>query len=216
MGQGIILSLHQYETADIPCVYGDGSGNRMNKRYFKTPDEWRIWLQHHHDAENEVWLVFFRKETGEPSIAYEAAVEEALCFGWIDSIIKKMDERRYVRKFTPRNDNSVWSKRNKERVARLMADNRMTEAGMAKIEAAKRNGWWDKLTAADTCFQMPAAFRSALAENPVALELFNKLSPGYRKRYIGWIAAAKRPETRDRRIRESIALLENGQKLGMK
>jgi len=97
-----------------------GNIRKMKLLYVKTAQEWRKWLSHNHDTETEVWLVFFKKETGEPSLQYESSVEEALCFGWIDSIIKKLDDNRYVRKFTPRKNSSKWSELNKKRVARLI------------------------------------------------------------------------------------------------
>ncbi|UCE08612.1 MAG: YdeI/OmpD-associated family protein [bacterium] len=188
----------------------------MKRVHFKTSDEWREWLKSNHDKENEMWLIFFKKETGEPSIEYEAAVEEALCFGWIDSIIKKIDEKRYVRKFTPRKDSSKWSELNKNRIAKLIKNNRMTEVGLVKIETAKRNGLWDKPDRPNIQFDIPKEFQSALNKNQKAKENFNQLAPTYQKQYIGWIVIAKRQETRERRIKESIDLLEKGQKLGLK
>lgn len=188
----------------------------MKQLYFKTSDNWRNWLASNHDKENEVWLIFFKKETGEPSIEYESAVEEALCFGWIDSIIKKIDEKRYARKFTPRKDSSKWSELNKKRVAKLIKDNRMTEMGLAKIETAKRNGCWDKQNRPNIQFDIPKEFQSALNQNKKARENFNQLSPTCQKQYIGWIVVAKRQETKERRIKESIDLLEKGQKLGLR
>ena len=116
----------------------------MDLNYSKTPAEWREWLQNNHDRSTGVWLVFHKKGSGLPSIDYEDAVIEALCFGWIDSIIKKIDEEQYARKFTPRNDNSIWSASNKVRIEKLINSGRMTEIGLAKIEAAKKNGQWEK------------------------------------------------------------------------
>ena len=184
--------------------------------YFKTSDEWRQWLKSHHDKENEVWLIFYKKGTGKPSMEYEASVEEALCFGWIDSIIKKINDEIYVRKFTPRKDNSLWSELNKERAARLIRSKRMTEIGLAKIERAKRNGQWDKPDRPEIPWDMPGEFRRALDQNKKAKTFFNQLAPTYQKHFMGWIQVAKRPETREKRIRECIGLLEKGQKLGLK
>jgi len=188
----------------------------MKQLYCKTDAEWREWLQRNHDRESEVWLVFYKKCTGEPTVTYEPAVEEALCFGWIDSIIRSIDDRTYMQKFTPRKDGSKWSPVNKARVARLIESGRMTEFGLAKIETAKRNGQWDKSSGHVFDDTVPEALQAALDRNARAQETFQGLATSYRRHYIGWIGAAKRPETREKRIAEAVALLEQGQKLGMK
>jgi len=191
-------------------------GDILKKLDLKSSGEWREWLSRHHDQASEVWLVFYKKESRQPTIPYEQAVEEALCYGWIDSIIKKLDDIRYARKFTPRNENSVWSPSNKKRVAKLIKEGRMTEIGRAKIEAAKKSGWWDKDERPEIQFDMPAEFELALSKNRKAKLNFEKLARGYQKHYIIWIAMAKREETRQKRIQESLALLEKGEKLGLK
>jgi uncharacterized protein YdeI (YjbR/CyaY-like superfamily) len=189
----------------------------MKKIYIKDRTEWRDWLSDNHDKEAEVWLIYCKVETGKPSIEYEASVEEALCFGWVDSIIKKLDETKYARKFTPRKADSVWSESNKKRVGKLIEAGLMTEHGMRKVEAAKRNGRWDEpVQKPELTFEMPPEFREALARNKAAKENFDKLAATYQKQYTGWIEFAKRPETRERRIRESIRLLEKGEKLGLR
>ena len=188
----------------------------MKQLYFTTSEDWRKWLDRNYDQENEVWLVFFKKETGEPTLEYEAAVEEALCFGWIDSIIKKIDEKKYVRKFTPRKDSSNWSESNKKRIAKLLKNNRMSAPGLAKIKAAKQSGRWEKSDRPKIQFDIPQEFQSALDQNSKAKKNFDQLSPTYQKQFIGWIVVAKREETRERRINESILLLEKAQKLGLK
>jgi uncharacterized protein YdeI (YjbR/CyaY-like superfamily) len=164
----------------------------------------------------ELLLIFYKKETDKPSIDYEAAVEEALCFGWIDSLVKKIDEERYARKFTPRKDKSVWSESNKKRVKKVIKDGRMTEYGLEKIKAAKKSGKWYKNGPPDIPFTMPSLFSQALKKNKKAKENFEKLSPSHRKHYIGWIATAKKKETVEGRIKESIKILERGKKLGLK
>ncbi|MFQ6084488.1 MAG: YdeI family protein [Candidatus Aminicenantia bacterium] len=188
----------------------------MKQLYVKTRDEWKNWLSKHHNRETEVWLIFFKKETRKPSIEYGAAVEEALCFGWIDSIIKKIDDTKYARKFTPRKDNSKWSELNKKRTEKMIREGRMTEFGLVKIDAAKKAGYWDKLESPDISFDLPLEFEQALAQNKKANENFKKLAPTYQKQYIGWIAVAKRQETKERRIKESIVLLQKGEKLGLR
>ena len=193
-----------------------GKHKTMKQLYFKTSSEWREWLHENHDKENELWLIFYKKETGLPSIDYESAVEEALCYGWIDSIIKKIDEQRYAQKFTPRKLKSKWSPSNKTRVNKLIKVGRMTPAGQVKIDAAKANGMWNKSDRPVLSLEIPLEFKKALDQNKKAKEYFNSLATSYKKQYIGWIVTAKKEETRKKRINESIALLEKGEKLGMK
>jgi len=188
----------------------------MKQLYFTNRMEWREWLQVHYGQESEVWLIFYKKGTGKPTMDYEAAVEEGLCFGWIDSIIKKIDDERYARKFTPRKEESKWSESNKRRVKRLIKNGLMTEIGMAKVKEAKESGRWDKTGRPQIPFELPEDFKAALDNNAKARKFFNGLAPSYRKQFIGWIAMAKRPETRAKRIEESIGLLKKGEKLGMK
>lgn len=188
----------------------------MKQLYVTDRDEWRDWLSRHNATEAGVWLIFYKKETSRPTISYEDAVEEALCFGWIDSIIKKIDATRYARKFTPRKDNSKWSELNKKRADKMIKEGRMTDVGLAKTQTAKKTGLWEKDGRPRISFDIPPEFAQALAHNKKAKESFDKLASSYRKHYIGWIAVAKRPETKKRRIEESIALLEQGKRLGLK
>ena len=188
----------------------------MDLNYSKTPAEWREWLQNNHTRSTGVWLVFHKKETGQPSIEYEDAVNEALCFGWIDSVIKKIDAEQYARKFTPRNDNSNWSESNKKRVEKLIRSGQMTEIGLAKIEAARKNGQWEKLDRPEIQFEILDELEAALEENIRAKEYFHQLPPTFQRQYIVWITTAKRKETKQKRIRESVELLEKGQKLGLR
>jgi uncharacterized protein YdeI (YjbR/CyaY-like superfamily) len=188
----------------------------MRQLYVADREQWRKWLSENHSKEVGIWLVFYKKETSKPTISYDAAVEEALCFGWIDSIIKKIDAERYARKFTPRSDTSKWSLLNKKRVNRMIKEGRMSEVGLAKIKSAKKKGLWDKDNRPRISLDIPPEFAKALARNKKAKENFDKLAPSYRRHYIGWINLAKRQETKKRRIEESIALLEKGQRLGLK
>lgn len=188
----------------------------MKELYFKTRKAWRDWLAQNHDKSNGVWLVFYKKHTGTATLAYEAAVEEALCFGWIDSIIKKLDDERYVRKLTPRKADSNWSELNRQRVERLVARKRMAKPGLAMVKAAKASGRWEQSGRPELAFEVPAEFREALAQRPQAQVFFEGLAPSYRKQFIGWIATAKQQATRDRRVKEAVALLGKGKKLGMK
>ena len=189
----------------------------MKNVYVKNRNQWRNWLEKNHDREEKgIWLVFYKKKTNMPSLDYEDAVEEAVCFGWIDSIIKKIDDEKYARKFTPRKDKSLWSQLNKKRVNKMIKEGKMAEAGLAKIKKAKKTGVWQKEPRPQLSFDMPPEFAKALAKNKKAKENFDALADSYRKYYIGWIAYAKRPETKKKRIAESIALLEQGKKLGLK
>ena len=188
----------------------------MEQVYVKTRAEWRNWLKRYYDRNAGIWLLFYKKHTGKPTLEYEEAVEEALCFGWIDSIIKKVDEERYVRKFTPRKADSRWSKLNKKRVTKLIKQGMMTEFGLAIIEQAKKEGFWSQSDIPHIPFEIPRELKEALRKNKKAKLFFDKLAPTYQKQFIGWVYSAKRQETKDRRVRESIALLKEGKKLGMK
>jgi uncharacterized protein YdeI (YjbR/CyaY-like superfamily) len=188
----------------------------VNQLYLKTSNEWRKWLRQNNNRVEEVWLIFYKKETEKPSIDYETAVEEALCFGWIDSLVKKLDEERFIRKFTPRKAKSVWSASNKKRVRKVIKEGRMTEHGIEKIKAAKKSGKWYEDDKPEISFTMHPLFSEALKKNKKAKENFEKLSPSNRKKYIGWIVTAKKQETIEIRIEESIKLLKKEKKLGMK
>jgi uncharacterized protein YdeI (YjbR/CyaY-like superfamily) len=189
----------------------------MQSLYFTSSDQWHKWLTQNHAKQNVVWLTFYKASSGRPSLDYENAVDEALCFGWIDSIIKNVDENSYARKFTRRNPGSKWSEINKSRVARLIAEKRMTAAGMRSVEQAKADGSWDKPDRPPRInTQMPTDFESALKRDKLASHNFYKLAPTYQKQFIIWIVMAKRPETRQRRIEESIRLLVKGEKLGLR
>jgi uncharacterized protein YdeI (YjbR/CyaY-like superfamily) len=143
-------------------------------------------------------------------------VEEALCYGWIDSLVKRIDAERYTQKYTPRKKHSVWSKTNKARVAKMIRQGRMTEAGLAKIRQAKENGEWEKAAGSvPESLSMPPDVQHALAANPTALENFQNFTPSYQKRYIGWITSAKRADTRQKRIQETVRRAEQNKKPGM-
>jgi uncharacterized protein YdeI (YjbR/CyaY-like superfamily) len=180
-----------------------------------TAADWHVWLENHYDSEREVWLTYHKAGSGQPSIGYEDSVDEALCFGWIDSIIQKIGEERYERKFTPRTDTAKWSVSNKRLVATLIREERMTELGLSKLGDASdfREDLADETPRA---LVIPVEVEQGLKSSLLAWETFNKLASSHKRRYIGWIMAAKRPETVQKRIAESIALLERGQTLGLK
>jgi len=184
--------------------------------YAVSRGEWRVWLEKNHDVESEVWLIYYKRHTGKPRIPYDDAVEEALCFGWIDSIVKRIDDERFAQKFTPRKDGSRWSEANKKRVEKMVREARMTEAGLAKVRKAKASGEWFKSRVRKKEVKVPSFMKDALAANKKALENFNKLAPSYKRNFVGWVSSARREETREKRMVEAIRLLERGEKLGMK
>lgn len=177
---------------------------------------WHDWLARHHGDTPEIWLVFFKKHTGRRSIPYEAAVEEALCFGWIDSIKRRLDDARYAFKFTPRKARSHWSASNKRRIARLQAQQRLQPAGQAVLRAAQANGWWDKTPDAEQEAIMPDELQAQLEAHAAARAGYSALSAAQQRQYRLWIGSAKRPATRQKRALEARARLERGEKLGMK
>jgi uncharacterized protein YdeI (YjbR/CyaY-like superfamily) len=188
----------------------------MEHLYVKTRKEWRDWLNRHHDKSDGIWLVLYKKHAGKPTLEYDEAVEEALCFGWIDSIIKNVDDEKYLRKLTLRKPDSRWSELNKKRVGKLLKHGLMTAAGNKRVLEAKASGLWNKADRLQISMEMPKKLERALAKNIKAKRFFDQLAPSYQKQFIGWIAVAKRQETKERRIRESVVLLEQGEKLGMK
>ncbi len=178
-----------------------------------APDRaaWRDWLARHHAASPGVWLVFDRATHRPDRLAYADAVEEALCVGWIDSTVRTLDDTQYVQLFTPRKPRSTWSRVNKARVARLEAEGLMTPAGRAAIEAARRNGAWESLDAVEA-LAMPPELEAALAADPAAARNFAAFAPSARKGFLHWIAQAKRPETRARRVAEVVAQAAAGRR----
>ena len=176
----------------------------------RTRQQWRRWLERHHASSPGVWLVFYKYHTGVKSIPYDDSVREALCFGWIDSLIKRLDARRYALRFKPRQPTSRWSATNRKRWTNLKAADLLAPAGLA---AAPTDTAY---APRPTIPKLPAYIAKALKANPKAWKFFRELAPSYRRHFVGWIHLAKRPGTRQKRIRESITLLAAGQKLGLK
>ncbi len=171
---------------------------------FKDSQEWRKWLAENHDSEQEVWLVHYKKKSDKASISLDDAVQEAICFGWIDSKLMSIDEEKFVLKYTPRKANSVWSKINKERAEKLIESGKMTDAGLAKIEKAKKRGFWKAAYTNKKKDRMPSDLKEALLEDRNAWINFNKFANSYRNMYIGWVSGAKTEETRQKRIAEVV------------
>lgn len=184
-----------------------------NLNFFYTSDrrEWRQWLADNHDKSPGIIFTFYRKETDHPTLTPGEVVEDALCYGWIDGMSCRIDEERNGLRFSPRKPRSIWSKLNKERTEQLVAEGLITPIGLAKIEAAKLDGSWDTLIDSDN-FLMPADLETALLANPIAHEHFHKFSPNSRKIILCWIINAKRSDTRQRRVGETVRLAALGKR----
>ncbi len=178
-----------------------------NSVHPKTRAEWRAWLAEHHSQTEGVWLVSFKKATGKPRVEYDEAVEEALCFGWIDSKANKLDDERSMLWMSPRKPRTGWSKPNKERVTRLIEAGLMTPPGLAKIEAAKLDGSWTALDAVEA-LEIPPDLEKALAETANGTRHFEAFPRSVKRGILEWISAAKRTETRVRRIEETARLAD--------
>jgi uncharacterized protein YdeI (YjbR/CyaY-like superfamily) len=179
----------------------------------KGRQEWRHWLQEHHSSAKSVWLTIHKKQGGITGLQYEDAVEEALCFGWIDGKMKSVDKSTFILRFSVRKPDSIWSVSNRDRALRLMASGQMTEAGLAKIEAARRSGKWDQPVSVKQITgekPMPDDLEKALKEDRDAWEGFSRFSNSTRYMYIYWVTSAKRPATRVNRIRVVVENARNG------
>jgi uncharacterized protein YdeI (YjbR/CyaY-like superfamily) len=189
----------------------------MKELRVKSIEAWRDWLHQNHDKEDVVWLVFKKKGAGPVPFDYQMALDEALCYGWVDSLLRSIDDREYMRKFTPRKPTSTWSQHNKRHVQRLIGEGRMTEHGMKTIEAGKKSGMWDKgIQLPEINDELPGALLQAFQYHPVARENYFKMKASGQKQYNIWINMAKRAETITRRVDESIRLLKRGEELGLK
>jgi uncharacterized protein YdeI (YjbR/CyaY-like superfamily) len=185
--------------------------------YVTNREDWQAWLAKNYASESEVWLIYYKKPSNNPNIPYDDAVEEALCFGWIDSIIQKIDDEKYARKFTPRVNTAKWSASNKIRVAKMVREERMTEAGLAKVTFPIPDSPEESpKPAAQTELFIPEYIRQVLMANPTAWDNFNRLAPSYRKQYIRWILFAKKEENQLKQAQEAVGLLERGEKLGLR
>ncbi|MBE9179544.1 YdeI/OmpD-associated family protein [Oculatella sp. LEGE 06141] len=167
--------------------------------------EWRDWLATHHTRTEGIWLVSYKKATGKPRFDYNDAVEEALCFGWVDSKPNTLDAERSLLWFAPRKAGSGWSKPNKERIEKMMTAGLMAEAGLAKVEAAKQDGSWNALDAIEA-LEIPPDLEEALASYPSARINFEAFPRSVKRGILEWIAIAKKPETRAKRIDETARL----------
>jgi uncharacterized protein YdeI (YjbR/CyaY-like superfamily) len=188
---------------------------KLPEIYISERDDWRDWLAENHDASPGVWLIYYKKHTGIARIAYDDAVEEALCFGWIDSTVRRLDNQRYAQKFVPRRPKSNWSSHNRARAEKLMASGAMAKPGLKKIEAARETGAWDRALEDRVDRPVPPELERVLAADPKAAAEFARLAPTARKYLINWISGAKRQETRDRRAAKAVDRMREGKNPGM-
>ncbi|MBI5490500.1 MAG: YdeI/OmpD-associated family protein [Deltaproteobacteria bacterium] len=189
---------------------------------------WRAWLEKHHETAGEIWLVYYKRHTGKASVTYGEALDEALCFGWIDGIVKRVDDERYMQRWTPRKNARGWSAVNLGHMRRLIAEGRVrphglrvlgvpldggSEAGNSRAETQRRRGGKDREKRAGTTeAQVPEFFERAIGREGAAAASFARLAPSHRRRYVAWILDAKREETRARRLAEAVRLLAAGLK----
>jgi uncharacterized protein YdeI (YjbR/CyaY-like superfamily) len=178
---------------------------------FTTPAAWRAWLKKNHSTAPEAWLLHSKKNAPRKTLTYEEALDEALCFGWIDGLLHTVDDEKFALRYSPRKPKSVWSEGNKRRVERLIGEGRMTAAGLAKIEAAKVNGEWAAATARENVDALPPELEQALKKRPAAWRAFQRWSASRKRQYLYWLLSAKRPATRQKRIQAIVemAMAEN-------
>jgi uncharacterized protein YdeI (YjbR/CyaY-like superfamily) len=189
--------------------------------HFRNDKELRNWLQKNHDTSRGIWMIFFKVKRNTECIKYEEALEEALCFGWIDSLIKKIDEDKYARKFTPRTNTAKWSELNKKKVIDLIKRDKMTPSGLNKIDSYLKTGRVDWVTdqyekKKITEIFVPDFIIAELAKNEPALKNFNNLASTYKRHYVLWITSARQDVTVRNRLKEAIGLLMVNKKLGLK
>lgn len=177
--------------------------DKLQEIYFETHTEWRTWLEKNHDSATGVYLIFYKVESKMPSMRWEEAVKVALCFGWIDSTVKKLDHERRRQYFCSRNAKSVWSKLNKTYIKELIENDLMHNSGLEKVKIAKENGYWSALDDVDNLI-VPQDLQIAFNKNSTAFNNYKNFAPSYRKGYLYWLNQAKRKQTREKRIEKII------------
>lgn len=180
---------------------------------FASPEDWEAWLEAEHGRSDGVWLRFAKKGSGVASVAYAEALEVALCFGWIDSQVARYDERFYLQRFTPRRPRSRWSQLNRDKVEALAREGRLRPAAVEQVELAKADGRWEAAYASPANAEVPADLRQALDASQAAAEAWAGLSKSSRFAVLYQLQEAKKPETRERRLRKFVGLLERGEPL---
>ena len=171
---------------------------------FKTSEEWRDWLKNNHSKASEAWVILYKKKSEKEGLKYVEAVEEAICYGWIDSKMNRVDEDTFRQRFSPRRKNSIWSKSNKDLATRLIAEGKMMKAGYEAIKEGKRSGKWQDAYSSKTLPAIPDDLQRALQASPIAQERFQAFPNSTKLIYIHWIQSAKRPETRAKRIKQVV------------
>jgi uncharacterized protein YdeI (YjbR/CyaY-like superfamily) len=184
-----------------------------DRQRFSSADEWRAWLDAHHAASDGVWLEFAKKGSGETTVGYDEALDAALAYGWIDSQVRRLDERFYLQRFTPRRARSPWSKRNRELAEAMIAAGRMHPAGLAEVERAKADGRWERAYDSPANASVPDDLQAALDASPKAAAFFATLSAQNRYAITYRLQDARKPETRARRLATFVEMLERGETL---
>jgi uncharacterized protein YdeI (YjbR/CyaY-like superfamily) len=177
--------------------------------FFPSQQEWREWLEANHATAREAWLLISKKGAARKSLSLAEAVEEALCFGWIDSHMRPVDTQAYRLRFSPRRPGGIWALSNVQRAERLMQQGRMTPAGLAAVEAAKASGQWQAATRREDLSLVPPELNAVLQADDAARAAYHKMAPSLIKQYLHWINSAKRPETRQKRIQSLLEKLHS-------
>jgi len=179
---------------------------------FTSSKEWRKWIARNHAKSSGVWLRFFKKQSGEKTVTYSEALDEALCYGWIDGQANRYDAKSYVQKFTPRRPKSIWSKRNTEKAERLIQEGRMKKAGMQQVELAKADGRWQQAYDSPKNMKVPEDFLLQLSKNKKAKSFFDGLNKANQYAIAWRLQTAKKAETREKRLKEILAMMIEGKK----
>lgn len=181
---------------------------------FASSKKWKEWLSKNYARSNNgIWLRIYKKDSGEATVTYDEALDEALCFGWIDGQKKAYDEKSWLQKFTPRRSKSIWSKKNKTRVGRLIEEKRMQQSGLKEIEAAKKDGRWEKAYDSPAQMKIPDDFLSLLKKDRQAYEFFKTLNKANTYAIAWRLQTAKKPETREKRMQVILDMMKKRQKL---
>jgi len=173
--------------------------------YVITRREWRAWLRKNYMTEKAVWLIFYKKASGKPRLPYNDAVEEAICFGWIDGKLRRIDDKCHAIRFTPRRKGCIWSESNRKRAEKMAREHKMTKPGLERITEAKKGGQWAAAYAPRTVPRIPEGLKSALRTNTTASRNFGAFANSHKSAYVHWVLDAKKEETRARRIKEVVA-----------
>ncbi len=179
---------------------------------FNSSKKWEDWLAKNHSVSDGIWLQIFKKDSGKKTISNDEALDSALCYGWIDGQKNKHDERSWIQKFTPRRSKSIWSKRNKEHIARLTKENRMKLAGLKEVDAAKTDGRWDVAYDSPSNMTIPKDFIEALSKNKKAKDFFKTLNRANLYSIAWRLQTAKKPETRAKRMETILSMMAQGKK----